>query len=275
VTYTEQDVQRILKDAIQCLAPIVRTGRLSQGGEQRGNLLDVVDVHTKLTSLLAPFEQKDGEVVLFRWMQHEKEVTTYATYPESKATCCYCSESDRKWHRAFPSGDSNNSEWRHPEMVRLTPAESAAFLKAHPIPSDLLAQLTGKPVEFVDKWPSNKVWKDDGKGRVEWQGKHWIECGENVCLLYRNGGISIFPKDKLFMGGMVELHGPAKSAVIESALKAKPDLFTKTAPKSAVDEAWERYEQARDFSPNSTAKLDALKVAVRAIVRDEMNGGAK
>jgi transcriptional regulator with XRE-family HTH domain len=64
-TMTQQliDAARIISDAIRCLEPIARTGRLSEGGEQRGNSADVADVLFRLKSLssaLAACEQEQA-----------------------------------------------------------------------------------------------------------------------------------------------------------------------------------------------------------------------
>jgi hypothetical protein len=105
--------------------------------------------------------------------------------------------------------------------TRLTPAESAAFLAKHPIPSDLLAQLTGKPVEQSDKWPTWRAW--------ERKGDHWLWTGTAMLTNYCGWWDTSSHSDPASLCKSIsdanELHDPAKSAVIESALKLKPDLF--------------------------------------------------
>lgn len=46
-------LQRELTDVLRCLTPIIETGRISQGGEQRGNWLDVDDCWKRLSKVLA------------------------------------------------------------------------------------------------------------------------------------------------------------------------------------------------------------------------------
>ena len=43
----------LLRDVEKCLGPIARTGRTSEGGEQRGNRSDVEDCYAKIRAALA------------------------------------------------------------------------------------------------------------------------------------------------------------------------------------------------------------------------------
>lgn len=47
-----EEAQELLLDVEKCLRPISMTGKLSQGGEQRGNRLDVEDCHRKIGAFL-------------------------------------------------------------------------------------------------------------------------------------------------------------------------------------------------------------------------------
>jgi hypothetical protein len=274
VTYTEQ-VQRLV-DAARMLQDWCGPKCISfdKFKEKYPSECDFEAVFGKFSSALAPFEQKDGEVMLYQTLDE-----TYATLAGGKKAL-WCKSHSPEW-KATASiwGDTAayHNLWGRDEH-RLTSAESAAFLKAHPIPSDLLAQLTGKPVEqpFVDKWLGILVWQA-GTSNIT----HRIWTGVQMLHV---GGLNVFqlgyekPEHMLnnpACAPYILLHGPAKSAVIESALRIKPDLFTKPAPKSAVDEARIALRNHLDNQcMPSEIDVAPVETLIRAIVRDEI-GGAK